>query len=392
MTHVLYGDGIHDDTAAIQELIDTTCEVALPAPKAFYLISKPLELRSNVRLVLPRFAEIRLAADSNCYMLKNKTVDDYQDRISTRLFQHVNRYSRDREACCENIEVRGGIWNFNNKQQPPNPISIGRCDPPDYTGLCFLFYNVKNLRLSSLTIKDPANFAATFDTVSYFNVENITFDFNDGNRYQSNMDGIHLCGNCHHGTIENLFGTCYDDIVALNSAEGSAGPIEDVTVRGIYTENSYSAARLYASSPETAIRNVHISDVHGTFYNFGICFMPASGDGKRALYENITINHMYGGKSSRDLVKFPNVHQYRKFALIQVENGADVKNLTISDIHRREFIDGTVPTLQFDKGAVIENLRLDNITAENFTETEKMPFVKNTAEIKSCNAPDLLHE
>ena len=390
MSYTLYGDGIHDDTGAIQELIDNNCEVSLPAPKVCYLISKPLELHSNLRFVLPRFAEIRLKEGSNCYMLKNKTVDDYQDRIETRLFQHVNRYSLAPEARCENIEVRGGIWNFNNKQQPPNPISIGRCDPPDYTGLCFLFYNVKNLRLSSLTMKDPANFAVTMDTVSYFTVDNITFDFNDGNLYQSNMDGIHLCGNCHHGTIENLFGTCYDDVVALNSAEGSAGPIEDVTVRGIYTENSYSAMRLYASSPETAIRNVHISDVHGTFYHFGICFMPAGGEGKRALYENITIEQMYGGKASRDLVKFPYVHNYRKFALIEVEDGADVKNLTIADVHRREFVDGTVPTLRFAGSAVIENLILHNITAENFTDTDEMPFIVNKAKINGCNAPELL--
>ena len=61
MKERLYGDGIHDDTAAIQELIDSgVCEVSLPAPEKFYLISKPLELPSNFRLVLPRFAEIRL--------------------------------------------------------------------------------------------------------------------------------------------------------------------------------------------------------------------------------------------------------------------------------------------------------------------------------------------
>ncbi len=387
MTYTLYGDGIHDDTAAIQELIDNNCEVALPAPKAFYLISKPLELHSNLRFVLPRFAEIRLKEGSNCYMLKNVTVEDYQKRIDTRLFDYVNRYSPD--APCENIEVQGGVWNYNNKQQKPNPLSCGgSCETDGYTGFCFLFYNVKNLRLSSLTMKDPANFAVTLNTVSYFTVENITFDFNDGNLYQSNMDGIHLCGNCHHGTIENLFGTCYDDVVALNSAEGVAGPIEDVTVRGIYTENSYSAMRLYASGPETAIRNVHISDIHGTFYHFGICFMPAGG---RALYENITIEQMYGGKSSRDLVKFPYVHNYRKFALIEVEGCADIKNLTISDIHRREFVDGTVPTLRFAGNTVVENLILQNITAENFTETDEMPFIVNKAEIKGCNAPELLN-
>lgn len=33
MNAILYGDGIHDDTAAIQELIDSgLCEVSLPLP------------------------------------------------------------------------------------------------------------------------------------------------------------------------------------------------------------------------------------------------------------------------------------------------------------------------------------------------------------------------
>lgn len=385
---ILYGDGIHDDTSAIQELIDNNCEVNLPAPKAFYLISRSLELHSNLKLTLPRFAEIRLKEGSNCYMLKNVTVEDREARITSRLFDYVNRYSP--QNPCENIEVSGGIWNYNNKGQNPNPLSCGKYEPEGYTGLCFLFYNVKNLRISSLTLKDPANFAVTLDKVSYFTVDNITFDFNDGNLYQSNMDGIHLCGNCNHGNIERLFGTCYDDIVALNAEEGSRGEISDITVKGIYTENSYSAVRLLSASEECAIRNIHISDIFGTFYHFGICFMPVYKTGKRGCYENITIDNMYAGKSDRDLVKFYLVHKYRKYALIDLEGGIDVKNLAIRDIHRREFIDATVPTLQFAESAKIENLFLENITAENLTETEDMPFIINKAEIKNCNAPELL--
>ena len=62
----LYGDGIHDDTPALQEMIDSgVCEVILPAPEKHYIITKPLELPSNFRLVLPRFAHIRLA-DIRC--------------------------------------------------------------------------------------------------------------------------------------------------------------------------------------------------------------------------------------------------------------------------------------------------------------------------------------
>ena len=80
MTH-LYGDGVHDDTSAIQERIDNAgCELILPPPQAFYLISKPLELPSNFKMCLPRFAEVRLAKDSNCVMLKNKMLKDRKER------------------------------------------------------------------------------------------------------------------------------------------------------------------------------------------------------------------------------------------------------------------------------------------------------------------------
>ena len=66
--HILYGDGVHDDTAAIQELIDSgVCEVSLPAPKKHYLISKPLVIPSSFKLKLPRFAEIRLADGADCF-------------------------------------------------------------------------------------------------------------------------------------------------------------------------------------------------------------------------------------------------------------------------------------------------------------------------------------
>ncbi len=102
MPHILYGDGIHDDTAAIQELIDSSMEVSLPAPKAFYLISKPLELHGNLRLKLPRYAEIRLADGANCYMLKNVTVDDAKPRRSPWLQcsgASANRRALTRPAC-----------------------------------------------------------------------------------------------------------------------------------------------------------------------------------------------------------------------------------------------------------------------------------------------------
>ena len=62
----LYGDGIHDDQPAIQEMIDSgLCEVSLPAPQKHYLITKPLVIPSCFKLKMPRYAEIKLADGAN---------------------------------------------------------------------------------------------------------------------------------------------------------------------------------------------------------------------------------------------------------------------------------------------------------------------------------------
>ena len=85
----LYGDGVHDDAPAIQEMIDSgVCEVVLPAPAKHYLISKPLELPSHFRLVLPRFAVIRLADGANCTMVQNKLVRDHAKRLPEAEYQN----------------------------------------------------------------------------------------------------------------------------------------------------------------------------------------------------------------------------------------------------------------------------------------------------------------
>ena len=172
--YILYGDGIHDDTAAIQELIDSgRCEVSLPVPEKFYLISKPLELPSDFRLVLPRFAEVRLADNSNCVMVRNKMVRDYAKRMDEDVYAHdvmrhlwsyIDDYSPN--APCKNIELCGGIWNCNNQHQLPNPERKMSFSVREFYGCGMLFYNVQGFKLCNLTVKDPSQYGVAMDTVS----------------------------------------------------------------------------------------------------------------------------------------------------------------------------------------------------------------------------------
>lgn len=379
----LYGDGIHDDTKAIQEMIDNSgAELELPAPKVSYIISAPLELPSNFKLSLPRFAEIKLARNSNCVMLKNKTVIDIAKRTETGIFDYVNIFSPD--VVYENIEVTGGIWNYNNKEQRENPILVNSArsdelvETMSYNGYIFLFYNVKNLRISSLTLKDPVTFAVTLDKVSYFTVDNIIFDFNYGNPLACNMDGIHLCGNCHYGTISNLKGACYDDLVAINADEGSHGSISNITVQGIYAENCHSAARLLSANCD--VKNIHISDVYGTYFQYCIGITKYYESEKLGFFDCITLENIFASKAERYAVYNKRADEW-VYSIIHIDSGLKINNLRITNMHRREYIN-SVATFYIDANTDINGLFLENISTENYTDNEEMPLIINNATIK----------
>ena len=97
----IYGDGIHDDTAGIQQALDSgVSAVYLPPPAKHYLISRTLKIHSHQSLVLERFTVIRLAPKSDCLMIAND----------------------DQEGGNEDISVAGGIWDMDNMSQSPNPF------------------------------------------------------------------------------------------------------------------------------------------------------------------------------------------------------------------------------------------------------------------------------
>ena len=384
----LYGDGIHDDTAAIQERIDSgACEVSLPAPEKFYLISKTLTLPSDFCLRLPRFAEIRLADNANCTMVSNKMVRDHAHRLSDEdrahpLHNHLWGYVDDfsPNAPCRNIEICGGIWNCNNMNQIPNHTFSKDFSVREFYGYGMFFYNVKGLKLSGLTVKDPTRYAITMATVSYFTVEDITFDFNKGNPYPLNMDGVHLDGNCHYGTFRNLKGTCYDDLIALNAHEGSRGPITNIHIDGIYAEECHSAVRLLLVGER--VENIHISNVYGTYYQYCVGltkFYPGETTGG---YEGITLNNIYAAKAmpvrKGEFQHPPKVEDC--YPLIWVQSNTRVGTMTIRDLNRDE------KTLSRDtvfvgKNTTVDRLIIDNVITKNATDS-KMILLQNMGNIK----------
>ena len=382
--YTLYGDGIHDDTDAIQERIDSgACELSLPVPEKNYLISRPLVIPSNFKLKLPRYAEIKLADDSNCFMLQSKTVEKPAKRQRDSLSEHsklfwsfVDRLSPDAEDACHDFEIEGGIWNFNNRNQIPNPIYTGKFTKDGYLGHLMFFYNARRFRIANLTLKDPANYAIVLDIASYFTIENIVFDFNFGNPIASNMDGIHLDGNCHYGVIRNLQGACYDDLVALNAHEGSGGDITNIEIDGIFAEGCHSAARLLTVNHQ--IKNITISNVYGTYYQYCIGltkFYPGETTG---VFDAITLRDIHASKAVR--LPIQEVHMGSNadyhFPFLYIQEDTLTGSLAIEHLHRHETVN-PVETIYIGKGARLERLTLSDVTVENSTPTPCSLFINN---------------
>lgn len=197
------------------------------------------------------------------------------------------------------------------------------------------------------------------------------------------MDGVHFNGNCHFGSIRNLKGACYDDLVALNAHEGSRGPITNIEIDGLFAERCHSAVRLLTVNDD--IENIHISNVYGTYYQYCIGltkFYPGETTGK---FDGISIDHIYASKASREGL-YP-IKTNWVIPFIWLQDDTRIKNLTITDVYRKEY-EIPIETIHIGENTVIENLILDNIVVENHT-GETMPMIVNNGHVNRLVATNM---
>ena len=370
----LYGDGIHDDAPAIQELLDSGISVvALPVPKQHYCIGTTLKIHSGQTLILGRTTKIKLLPHSDCPMLTNAEK-------------------------AHDIVITGGIWDYDNINQAPNPIRCGKYGPSHadgkadtvvvytdiYRGSIMRFCGVERFSIHDLTLKNPVTYCIEMACMKYFTVENILFDENLGNPTAENMDGIHIDGGCRFGNIRNVQGTCYDDIVALNADDGYDGPIEDIKIDGVFGENSLRAVRLL--STKSFVGRISISNIYGTFYQncIGLTyFYPRTGI--RGKMSCITINNIFAENA-------PRRPEYQKkgpysFSLVWLDGDIDYDHISISNLYRHEKI-ATIETIKVCKNAKIDTLALSHIYQKNDTGTP-IPLIRNEGEIEYLYLRDI---
>ena len=130
------------------------------------------------------------------------------------------------------------------------------------------------------------------------------------------------------------------------------------------------------------VEKIHITNVFGTYYQYCIGITKYYPGETTGCFDAITLDKMYVSKAERLPVQM--MHMSNKsysFPLIWVQENTHVGRLTIEDVHRREF-ENSIETIHLGKGAVIDELTINNVSSRNYTGNQ-MPLIVNNAEVGS---------
>ncbi len=263
------GNGIADDSAAINSALESGGNIYIPAGD--YLLADTLKVHSHTHIT----------ADSGARLFRREhTQTGRKDFLLT---------NADTGNGNSDISISGGTWDGNCFKEDRGTDLF---DPAATTGVLLNFRNVKNLSLSGMILKNALCYYTRFCEAENVKIENIRFS---SERIVANQDGIHLAGYCKGFEIKNLYGeygSPNDDFIALNADDAMQrqecfdtinGPIENITVQNLHSDFCHCFVRLL--SVHNKIKNVEISNVSGKCRNRAIN-LDAARNCRVKLFDN----------------------------------------------------------------------------------------------------------
>lgn len=347
---MLYGDGKHDDTLALQEMLDACGVVTIDKPGT-YLVCKTLIIHSNTRFILSPGAKLLAAPLSRCALIEN---------------EHFAGGGRD-----ENIEIVGGIWDGNCDEMGLDASyeTAHRLDDPYdpklFKGKLIRFARIDRLVLTRMTVRNPVSYGVQIADAYGFVVRDIFFDYN---WHFGTTDGIHINGPAYDGVIENLCGTTNDDLVSLTAydephAEVTLGDIENIYIHNLTARNGYSGVRLL-SGESYRLKNIRIDGLYGTFRHHAIVMGNHNARPGACRYDDLVIENIYSTKCNTVLgpechIKWDgnldaNAHFY-------FEQDCICGNVVMRNIHRHLDFPSQSPLFKLHESCSFDRLVLDNV-------------------------------
>ena len=377
---MLYGDGIHDDTLALQELLDKRGIVTLDKP-ATYLVSKTLIIHSNTRFEISPGVTFVAAPMSRCALIENE-------------------HFRDTTGRDENIEIIGGTWDGNCDAMGLDAVyeAEHRLDDPfhpdTFKGKLIRFARIDRITLQRMTVKNPVSYGIQIADVYGFVVRDIFFDYN---WHFGTTDGVHINGPAYDGVIENLSGTTNDDMVSLTTydephAEVTLGEIANVYIHNICARNGYSGVRLL-SGENYDLRNVRVDGIYGTYRHHAVVISNHNMRPGRTWFEGVVLENIYASKSNTPLGEgcFLYWEKYAdQNAFISIGRGSICGDMVIRNVFRHQEHSTESPLILVSSKASIKHLYLENIR-QTTGEGATAPFFDVRGEITELVERDVKH-
>lgn len=251
------GDGLTDDTLAIQRALDSGAETVC-FPMGIYPVSETLLVHSDTRIEADRSAKIILRST------RRKKQGEF-------LLSNA-----DPEGGNRNITLSGGIWDGNNTA--PEHEKPDLFEENGYSGAMLNFVGVTGLALRDVVLANSVTFYVRMSRVHDFVIENVDFV---SDKPGWNQDGIHFGGDVRRGTVRNIRalsdGQTTDDMIAFNADDSIVrvenrglvrDGIEDVTVENVFARQCHTVFRML--SVNAPIRNIRIRNVFAGYRCYGI--------------------------------------------------------------------------------------------------------------------------
>lgn len=325
------------NTAAIQRALDRGGNVILDTP-GVYEINSTLVIGSNTRLELSPGVEIKLANHSNVNMLVSKgyrrtstsitgawsaglvftiswqshgfSVGDYvwlsdfapsrfngvfsvatvtDSNTFTVLLNRIGVALSDSSgsgrAADVNVEVVGGMWDYNNQ------TGVG-----DQRAHAIILGVVYNLRVKNVSGKNATKYVLNIGAVDNFVVDGLIFD-------GTPSDGLKLYGPATNGAIYNVGGVVGDDMISFQTREPDAfaafrwtfGDITNVKASNLFGSHSAGVGRLMVlyGSPNEIMDVIDLSEISGATTVVGACPITlTAGTGLTGVFGSVSVRNV----------------------------------------------------------------------------------------------------
>ena len=265
-THGAKGDGTTLNTQMIQQAVDACHEAGggvVSVPKGVFLTGS-LRLKSGVVLRVEKDAILRGSPKIADYAVETAELHwfDAQDRLN--MFKSINTQHRPALIYAEDAEqVRlEGSGVIDGQGGVASKIFPNKGDPQRRIPMLIRFERCRDVKLSGLTLIDPAMFATFFACCTDIQIERITVR----SRGSAAYGNAFVLAGSRRVSIKDCDADCKDDCIALQTFHPD-WPNEDIEISGCRMTTRWCAIRIgcesFGATRRLTMRDCTFTDCQG---------------------------------------------------------------------------------------------------------------------------------